>query len=273
MYEGRARRYPTPAQRREIWRRDRHCRFPGCANTLFHHPPHRSVATDRGRRPLNLALLCVHHHHLIHSNAWNCGRRQRDAYLHRPEGSVMTTGPRHFGPRDGAGWQGGRAGGLNTWGRRANTAGSMTAQGRSAVIRVRPTPGPDRPPTSPTEQGARPSWCGRRLAHVVDGEGGDGARRHGLHLDSGPVDRLDLGLDLDVVVSDEKLTPMEPTSTGWHMGISSAVRFAACIPVIRAVERMSPLVMALLATLVVVSGSIDTRQRARARRWVGGGWA
>ena len=40
MYEGRTRRTPTPTQRREAWRRDRCCRFPGCANSAFadvHH--------------------------------------------------------------------------------------------------------------------------------------------------------------------------------------------------------------------------------------------
>ena len=40
MYEGRARRFPSGAQRREIIRRDRHCRFPGCTNATFavvHH--------------------------------------------------------------------------------------------------------------------------------------------------------------------------------------------------------------------------------------------
>src|SRR4051794_37104585 len=39
-----------------------------------------------------------------------------------------------------------------------------------------------------------------RLAHVVHGEGGHRAGRHGLHLDAGAVDRLDLGLDLDVLI-------------------------------------------------------------------------
>ena len=40
MYEGRAQREPTDAQRREVMRRDRHCRFPGCTNVTFtniHH--------------------------------------------------------------------------------------------------------------------------------------------------------------------------------------------------------------------------------------------
>ena len=40
MYEGRARRFPTGAQRREVRRRDRQCRFPGCDHVTFadvHH--------------------------------------------------------------------------------------------------------------------------------------------------------------------------------------------------------------------------------------------
>src|SRR5580700_5145640 len=41
------------------------------------------------------------------------------------------------------------------------------------------------------------------------------------------------------------------------------------MPAIRAAASTSPLVMALLATFVVVSGSMETRQRARARRCVG----
>ena len=72
MYEGRARRDPTPTQRRELWRRDRHCRFPGCANATFVNPHHiRWWRRDRGPTDLdNMALLCEHHHHLVHSKQW-----------------------------------------------------------------------------------------------------------------------------------------------------------------------------------------------------------
>lgn len=100
MYEGRARRYPTPAQRREIWRRDRHCRFPGCANTLFTNAHHLRAWKPRGSEPggptdlFNLALLCVHHHHLIHSNAWTAtGDANATLSFLGPEGVVMTTEP------------------------------------------------------------------------------------------------------------------------------------------------------------------------------------
>ena len=47
LYEGRARRYPSATQRREVWRRDRHCIFPGCAHVLFtncHHLEEWSAA-------------------------------------------------------------------------------------------------------------------------------------------------------------------------------------------------------------------------------------
>ncbi len=52
MYEGRARRDPTPTQRRELWRRDRHCRFPGCTNATFVNPaPHSPWWPATAARP------------------------------------------------------------------------------------------------------------------------------------------------------------------------------------------------------------------------------
>ena len=63
MYEGRARRDPTPAQRREVMRRDRQCRFPGCTNVTFTDVHHVVPWKPGGRTDLeNLALLCRHHH-------------------------------------------------------------------------------------------------------------------------------------------------------------------------------------------------------------------
>ncbi len=55
MYEGRARRDPTGAQHREVRRRDRHCRFPGCGNQVFTNVHHiKEWKPDRG--PTNLAI-------------------------------------------------------------------------------------------------------------------------------------------------------------------------------------------------------------------------
>ena len=96
MYEGRARRDPTPTQRRELWRRDRHCRFPGCTNAIFVNPHHlRWWKRDRGKTDLdNLALLCEHHHHLVHSRAWRLeGDANGELSFVGPSGRVMTSRP------------------------------------------------------------------------------------------------------------------------------------------------------------------------------------
>jgi hypothetical protein len=96
MYEGRARRDPTPTQRRELWRRDRHCRFPGCRNATFVNPHHlRWWKRDRGKTDLdNLALLCEHHHRLVHSRAWKLeGDANGELSFVGPSGRVMTSRP------------------------------------------------------------------------------------------------------------------------------------------------------------------------------------
>jgi hypothetical protein len=71
MFEGRRHRFPTPAQRREVIRRDRHCRFPGCSNALFTNVHHVVHWTPDGLTDLpNLVLLCDHHHDRVHSGGW-----------------------------------------------------------------------------------------------------------------------------------------------------------------------------------------------------------
>jgi len=71
MFEGRARREPTDAQRREIKRRDRHCRFPGCTNATFTNAHHVKPWKTGGKTDIdNLALLCLHHHRRVHSGGW-----------------------------------------------------------------------------------------------------------------------------------------------------------------------------------------------------------
>ena len=62
MYEGRATRDATAAQRREIMRRDRHCRFPGCTHVVFHQPHHmdeweRERRPDQSRQPAGAVQL------------------------------------------------------------------------------------------------------------------------------------------------------------------------------------------------------------------------
>jgi hypothetical protein len=95
MYEGRAQRFPTDAQRREIMRRDRHCRFPGCTNVTFTNVHHIVPWKPDGRTDLeNLALACLHHHHLVHTKGWEMtGNANEELTFTTPKGRVMTTRP------------------------------------------------------------------------------------------------------------------------------------------------------------------------------------
>jgi hypothetical protein len=96
MYEGRSRRDPSGAQRREVRRRDRCCRFPGCTNVTFTNTHHiRRWKPDRGPTDLdNLVLLCVHHHHLVHQSGWTMsGDANQELTFVGPSGRVMTSRP------------------------------------------------------------------------------------------------------------------------------------------------------------------------------------
>ena len=95
MYEGRARRFPTDAQRREIMRRDRHCRFPGCTNVTFTNVHHVKPWKPGGGTDLdNLALLCEHHHRQVHSRSWTMsGNANEELTFVGPTGRSMTSRP------------------------------------------------------------------------------------------------------------------------------------------------------------------------------------
>jgi hypothetical protein len=95
MYEGRARRFATDTQRRELWRRDRHCRFPGCSHRYFTHAHHVVPWKPDGRTDLeNLVLLCSHHHHEVHSKDWSVsGNANEELTFFGPSGRPMTSYP------------------------------------------------------------------------------------------------------------------------------------------------------------------------------------
>ena len=88
LYEGRQVRAATPTQRREIMRRDRHCRFPGCGHVLFWIPHHikewvARPGEDRPRQsvlPLRVSPSPDPLRGLDHVRG-----RQRRAHLRRPE--------------------------------------------------------------------------------------------------------------------------------------------------------------------------------------------
>jgi Domain of unknown function (DUF222)/HNH endonuclease len=95
MYEGRARRTPTDAQRREVMRRDRCCRFPGCRAVTFTNVHHIVPWRANGSTDLdNLALLCMHHHHLVHSKGWAMsGDANQELSIVGPSGREMASRP------------------------------------------------------------------------------------------------------------------------------------------------------------------------------------
>jgi hypothetical protein len=70
--QGRARRDPTVAQRIEIERRDKGCRFPGCTFTEFTDVHHIVHWTKGGETNLdNLVTLCDRHHKAVHELGWS----------------------------------------------------------------------------------------------------------------------------------------------------------------------------------------------------------
>ena len=93
--QGRARRDPTVAQRVEIARRDKGCRFPGCTFTEFtdvHHVHHwiRGGETDLD----NLVTLCDRHHRAVHELGWMMkGDANSVVSFTSPHGRVMRSVP------------------------------------------------------------------------------------------------------------------------------------------------------------------------------------
>jgi hypothetical protein len=95
MFEGRARRFASDAQRREVQRRDRRCRFPGCSNNTFTDVHHIVHWIDQGTTDLpNLVLLCDHHHHRVHEGKWEMtGNANGILRFVGPNGRPMTSRP------------------------------------------------------------------------------------------------------------------------------------------------------------------------------------
>jgi hypothetical protein len=81
---GRARRLVTPAIWAALVIRDGHCAFPGCDRPpLMCHAHHITHWTSGGGTNLqNLALLCGHHHRVIHHSPWKVRLNEDD---HQPE--------------------------------------------------------------------------------------------------------------------------------------------------------------------------------------------
>jgi hypothetical protein len=92
---GRTARSPHPWLRRQVKRRDRCCRFPGCTRTRFLRPHHihhwgKGGPTDSD----NLVMLCSLHHSLAHEGGWGIrGRASGHIHFVKPDGGVLRPDP------------------------------------------------------------------------------------------------------------------------------------------------------------------------------------
>jgi Domain of unknown function (DUF222) len=102
---GRARRDPSDAQRLEIRRRDKGCRFPGCTHTEFTDVHHVRHWVDDGPTDMaNLVELCDQHHRCVHEMGWKIsGNANVELIFQGPTGrrSTSTPSPSLTAARDG----------------------------------------------------------------------------------------------------------------------------------------------------------------------------
>jgi Domain of unknown function (DUF222)/HNH endonuclease len=92
---GRARRTVPAWMLRLLRRRDRGCRWPGCGRRRWLHAHHLVQWVDGGPTDMdNLALICSHHHHLLHELGWSVsGDPNGELRFWRPDGRALNTGP------------------------------------------------------------------------------------------------------------------------------------------------------------------------------------
>jgi hypothetical protein len=78
---GRTARVVTPAQRRALAIRDRHCQFPSCRRSAAWCDAHHILSwLEGGATDLdNLVLLCRRHHTLVHTTRWTITRNPDSA--------------------------------------------------------------------------------------------------------------------------------------------------------------------------------------------------
>jgi hypothetical protein len=92
---GRTRRDASDAQRIEIRRRDKGCRFPGCTHTEFTDVHHVLHWTNGGTTDLsNLVELCDQHHRFVHEMGWKvAGDANVELTFRSPTGRLTTSTP------------------------------------------------------------------------------------------------------------------------------------------------------------------------------------
>lgn len=87
---------------RQVHRRDRGCRFPGCGldrPALLQR--HHIVWCDNGGRTDldNLIDVCFFNHHLLHEGGWHAhGKANHDIRWRKPDGTLYVPGPHQLPP-------------------------------------------------------------------------------------------------------------------------------------------------------------------------------
>ena len=86
----------TPRQRRAIAARDRHCTFPSCTRPPRHCDVHHLRHREHGgpTKTSNGALLCRHHHRLLHEYGWELSVIDGRWVATDPHGTTWTGRPR-----------------------------------------------------------------------------------------------------------------------------------------------------------------------------------
>jgi hypothetical protein len=95
VQQGSAVRNPSPAQRIEIRRRDKGCRFPGCTYSEFTDVHHVVHWLNGGPTAIsNLVTLCDAHHRAVHELGWKMSGDANGLLSFRsPTGRVTTSTP------------------------------------------------------------------------------------------------------------------------------------------------------------------------------------
>ena len=89
---GRDARLARPEQRHALIVRDRGCVFPGCDRPPPWCEAHHLVFWDEQDGPTdidNLALVCSHHHHLVHEGHWTLARTGAGWVAQSPAGKRL----------------------------------------------------------------------------------------------------------------------------------------------------------------------------------------
>ena len=88
---GRATRSISPATRRAVHARDKHCRWPGCDRPISWTSPHHIEFWSRGgpTKLPNLLSLCWFHHRLVHEGGWQVVKTSDDYQFIRPPTPVV----------------------------------------------------------------------------------------------------------------------------------------------------------------------------------------